>query len=154
MHNVMIEHADRLTCTLQSASNEDESRLPDQFASSAEYRKTVMTAIDKLPLRQKEAILLHYYDRLDFSEIAEVMDATLSEVSIHLQKAIMKIKHEVEVSLVIKPETEQNQIEILSRTLSTILFAEGDEFALAHETWLTKTIVKCGEMANDFCLQE
>ncbi len=51
-------------------------------------RQTVLAAIDALPQRQREAVVLRYYEDLPVTEIAQVLDTTPSAISSALTRAL------------------------------------------------------------------
>ena len=75
---------------------EDDDILPEDFAVKEEDRKLVMEIIDLLPERQREAIILHYYEEMTITEIAQAMGVAKSNVFRYLSLARDKIKGEVE----------------------------------------------------------
>lgn len=54
--------------------------------------KIIHKAIDKLPERQKSAFVLYHYEGLDYKEIAEVTDTTVSTVESLLFRARTNLK--------------------------------------------------------------
>ena len=132
----------------EAAMDEDEKFLPEQFAMNAESRRTVIEAIDRLPQRQKEAVLLHYYDRLNVSETAEVMGITQPAASIHLKEACSRIKRDIESSTDKLVRAMQGIVVLpLGDILSRVLYTEGAIFMPANQAWMTETITKCSDLA-------
>lgn len=128
--------------------DEDEDFLPEQFAMNAESRKVVIEAIDRLPLRQREAVILHYYDRLNITETAEVMGITQPAASIHLKEACSRIKRDIESSADKLVRAMQGFVAIpFGDMLTRALFTEGAAFSPATQAWLSETIAKCGDIA-------
>lgn len=70
------------------------STTPDPYQQVAdeETRQEVSRAIDKLPPRQKEALLLKQYQGLRYKEIAETMGLTVSSVQMLLHRAMLALK--------------------------------------------------------------
>ncbi|OIN55419.1 RNA polymerase sigma factor, partial [Arsenicibacter rosenii] len=54
--------------------------------------QNMQTQLDKLPVREREALYLRYYENLSIPEIAEVMQVNRQSVSNFLQKALLKIR--------------------------------------------------------------
>ena len=50
------------------------------------------TAIDGLPMKQKIAFTLHKYEELPYSEIAEVMNVSLSSVESLIHRARLNLQ--------------------------------------------------------------
>jgi len=144
----MSDNVIHLSDLTEAAMDEDESFLPEQFAMNTESRKTVIEAIDRLPQRQKEAVLLHYYDRLNVSETAEVMGISQPAASIHLKEACTRIKRDLESSADRLMKAMHGFVAIpLGDMLTRALYTEGVSFTPASQTWMAETIAKCGELA-------
>ena len=60
----------------------------DSGAVRTAERRSVLSAIDALPRRQREAVVLRYYEDLPVTEIARVLDTTASAVSSALTRAL------------------------------------------------------------------
>jgi len=70
----------------------DVESLPVEYVLREEERRLVMSLVDKLPKRQLEAVLLHYFDEMSIKEVAEVMGVTQPAVSRYLTLAKDKVK--------------------------------------------------------------
>lgn len=70
--------------------------LPQNYVENEEFRKTVIEIIETLPLRQREAVVLHYYDGLNVTQVADVMDISKQNASKYIALARTKIKNELE----------------------------------------------------------
>jgi len=68
---------------------------PDGQAENSAPRKSVMEAVSKLPLRQREAAMLHYYDGLAVAEVAKAMDISHQGVSRYLSLAQKRLAIEL-----------------------------------------------------------
>jgi len=55
-------------------------------------RDKIMKLLNDLPRRQKEAIYLHYFEEMDYSQIAEVMGINYQSVLNLTQKALQKLR--------------------------------------------------------------
>ncbi|HDP98221.1 MAG TPA: RNA polymerase sigma factor [bacterium] len=60
---------------------------PDWQVETQETERIVQQAIQKLPARQKSALVLHRYENLSYDEIAKVMKVSLSAVESLLHRA-------------------------------------------------------------------
>jgi len=70
--------------------------FPSESAESAEARKAVMDAIATLSFRQREAVMLHYFDGLSMTEIAKVMGVSKQSVSEYLALSRNKLRKELD----------------------------------------------------------
>jgi RNA polymerase sigma factor (sigma-70 family) len=74
----------------------NDEKLPSESLHNDEMRNAIKEIIEQLPARQKEAVLLHYFDDLSTKETAHAMDVTLSCVSQYISLACEKMKIELE----------------------------------------------------------
>ncbi|MBU1078149.1 MAG: RNA polymerase sigma factor WhiG [Spirochaetes bacterium] len=65
---------------------------PDVLVEKNEVKNVIAKVIQGLPDKEKEVIILYYYEDLTLKEIGEVLDVTESRVSQLHTKAIMRIK--------------------------------------------------------------
>ena len=70
--------------------------LPHENAETNEQKDVVMEIISILPIRQREAILLHYYDEMNVTEVARLMGTSKANVSQCLNHARKNLKKELE----------------------------------------------------------
>lgn len=73
----------------------DEELLPQEILDSKEKQKIIKNIIDSLPLEQKTAVYLYYYNELSLSEVAKQMNCSEGTVKSRLNYARKKIKVEV-----------------------------------------------------------
>jgi len=81
---------------LETMTEDKEEFLPHECVENAEARSTVMDAISRLSVRQREAVMLHYYDGLNVTQVADVMGVTKQSVSEYLALSREKLKRELE----------------------------------------------------------
>ncbi len=70
--------------------------LPEQELLRNEKVNKVRDAINRLPDKQRSVIILREYDQLDYKEIAEILDSTVSSVKSLLFRARTGIKYQLE----------------------------------------------------------
>lgn len=58
----------------------------------------IQTEVDKLPLKQKTALVLRVYEDLSFKEIAEIMECPYDTAKANYRHALMKLKETFEQS--------------------------------------------------------
>lgn len=66
-----------------------------------EQNRAIMRVLEGLPDKQRETVVLYYFDELSYKEIAEVMGITMSTVSTNIMKAKKKIKKELELGIAV-----------------------------------------------------
>lgn len=73
--------------------NEDE--LPDETLDKSEAKELLLSAIKKLEERDRLVLTLYYYENLNYKEIAQVLNITVSRVSQIHSKIIQELKHKL-----------------------------------------------------------
>jgi RNA polymerase sigma factor (sigma-70 family) len=71
-------------------------RLPEQELLRNEREVLVRQAINSLPEKQRSALILREYEQMDYSEIASILDITVSSVKSLLFRARQSIRAELE----------------------------------------------------------
>lgn len=78
---------------------------PEEILIKAEHDQSIkaklLELLSLLPERQKEVIYLHYFQSLDYSEIALIMEINYQSVVNHAQKAIQKLRSAFLILLVV-----------------------------------------------------
>lgn len=74
----------------------DEEFLPQELLDSKEKQRIIKDIIDNLPLEQKTAVYLYYFDELSLAEVAEDMQCSEGTIKSRLNYARKKIKSEVD----------------------------------------------------------
>ena len=69
-----------------------DSGTPDDDLLFDERRKTVRTAIEEMPTKLREVLILAYYHRLPYKDIAEVIDIPLGTVKSRLHAAVASFR--------------------------------------------------------------
>ncbi len=65
---------------------------PEQVAVARELREIVEAAIDRLPARQREVVVLKHYGQLTFQQIADATGAPPSTVKSRLHAALTRLE--------------------------------------------------------------
>ena len=73
----------------------DNKILPREEVEQKEKAAIIQKALTKLPLIQKEAIVLREYQGLNYDEIAKVLDCSLSKVKILIFRAREQLRQEL-----------------------------------------------------------
>ena len=86
--NRPIDCPDGEGCESAVAIEADESSEPSHQASIEERKGRVRHAIRQLPPRQRAAVILAYYQRLTYRQVAEVLGCSLGSVKTHMFRAL------------------------------------------------------------------
>ena len=76
--------------------DENSDFIPEEYVNDSELREMMIGIISKLPKRQRQAVIYHYYDDLSVTEVAEAMKITKQGASKYIAFAVEKIKVELE----------------------------------------------------------
>jgi RNA polymerase sigma-70 factor (ECF subfamily) len=68
---------------------------PQQSAENSELAKFIETAIGKLPVQQRQAIVLREYYGFSYTEIAEVTNCSVAAVKSRIHKAKLQLRKEL-----------------------------------------------------------
>ena len=129
---------------IDSLEEEKGDNLPHVFVERDERDDAIVQIINRLPPRQREVILLHYYDGLSVNEASKVMDIDHSSVSHYLKLARAKIKSELE------EQSEEKAVLALRSTalpfgvgIARELGREAASFTPDNAQWLRQTLERC-----------
>jgi RNA polymerase sigma-70 factor (sigma-E family) len=92
-HTVADRHAH---ATTGSAARPDVEPSAEQHALSSETRATVMAALDRLPTRQREVLVLRYYSDLSEHDIAETLGISRGAVKSHASRGVAALRTTLE----------------------------------------------------------
>jgi RNA polymerase sigma-70 factor (ECF subfamily) len=70
--------------------------IPSEWLDKKELSVVVSEVVSDLPERQREAVMLHYYDELSVTETAEVMGIAVANVSSYISNACRNLKNRLE----------------------------------------------------------
>ena|SRR3954454_24891535 len=73
---------------LQRAAPPNDVEAADADALRADRRRSLLAAIDRLPQRQREVVVLRYYEDLAVTDIAQLLRITPGAVSSSLARAL------------------------------------------------------------------
>jgi RNA polymerase sigma factor (sigma-70 family) len=77
----------------------DKMPSPEMLAEEMELRQTIERALASLTASNREVVILFYYDGFKTSEIAEMLDISVSAVKVRLHKARQQLKTYLEAVL-------------------------------------------------------
>jgi RNA polymerase sigma factor (sigma-70 family) len=69
---------------------------PDDRAEHTEAQRRVLAALDGLPLRQRQCLVLRYYGGLSDSEVAASLDLSLGSAKTHLRRGLTALHDHLE----------------------------------------------------------
>ena len=67
---------------------------PDALAAAAEQHSRVRGLVDQLPPRQREALVLRYFEQLNVQQTARVMDCAVGTVKATIAQALRRLRRE------------------------------------------------------------
>jgi RNA polymerase sigma-70 factor (sigma-E family) len=91
-HAVADRHADSAAGTRLTAAEPS----AEQQVLSAETRATVMAALDRLPTRQREVLVLRYYSDLSENDIADTLGISRGAVKSHASRGVAALRTTLE----------------------------------------------------------
>ncbi len=74
----------------------DIADLPEEYAESDPEETELFEAVLSLPLKQREVVLMYYYQNLTMQETAEALHITVSNVSRRLENARKALRKQLE----------------------------------------------------------
>lgn len=73
----------------------DPNASPAQAMAKKEQAKAIKRALDKLPIEQKEALILREYERRGYSDIAQILGCSLEKVKVLIFRARERLRLEL-----------------------------------------------------------
>jgi len=122
---------------------EKEDFLPHVNVESQELRSAVMEAISGLPLRQKEAVMLHYYEGLNVTETAASLGVAVPTASEYLALARKKIKHKLENHPAVGEHASMHGAMPVGVAITSVLQQESAILAATNAACLQSAVAKC-----------
>jgi len=100
VRNAALEHARRRRAAPDfPASLFDERQIdPALAASEAEQQRLARRAVEQLPLRQRQTVVMRLYANLTFQQIAETFGEPLPTVASRYRRALERIRQAMEKS--------------------------------------------------------
>ena len=146
---VIIDIDEHLVSTTVADGNED--NLPYERAIKKEVRRKVLSIIDKLPERQHEAVMLHYYEGMSITEAAKAMNITKPTICRYLEIAREKINYALEQDKKKSDSTSDlsSWITLPIGTLMTQTLVEEASLIVVNvnETWISEVVAFCSAAA-------
>lgn len=105
--------------------NADEEFLPESVLASAESRKQVIDAVDRLTEKQRLIVMLYYFEGYSLPEIAQI-----TEIS---ESAVCKRLHDARSMLKAKLQKQGSEVFSIALPLLSIIFKDDMKLAVTEE---------------------
>ncbi len=92
----MNDGSDNAPMSIEDTLESSDSYNPDVVAEKDEIKKLIAKALMELPDREKQVLILYYYEGLTLKEIGSILAVTESRVSQLHTKAIMRLRGKLE----------------------------------------------------------
>lgn len=76
----------------------DEESIPEKYLENKERSDELCQVLLNLPSRQRDVIVLHYFEELSYKEISNLHERSIQTVSTYMVKARMSIKRLLETA--------------------------------------------------------
>jgi len=116
--------------------------IPGKYAAERAVRKFVMEVVTNLPRRQREAVILYYYDDLDITEVAWAMSISYPKVSKYLAQARKKLISEIEKKQLSEGFGSMAR-EPANSLIPRVLQTESEEFIPDDPVWKKRVLEQC-----------
>jgi len=117
-------------------------RHPEESTEKEIIRRAVMESISQLPHRQREAVILHYYDELGVTEVAYAMNIPHQSVSRYLALAKKRLASELEDKQYVKAAGVAGLCPV-GGVITESFSADAAEFYPANAVWYKNVLAQC-----------
>ena len=93
---LMNDGSDNAPMSIEETLESSDSYNPDVVAEKDEIKKYIAKALIELPEREKQVLILYYYEGLTLKEIGTILDVTESRVSQLHTKAVFRLRGKLE----------------------------------------------------------
>jgi len=125
-----------------SLVDESEELFPQHCVEVKEFRQDVMEVLSDLPTRQREAMILYYYDQLSVGEIAKIMEIPHQSVSRYLALARVECGKKLKKSSYID-NSKAMSIVPFGLMITEVMKMEAEIFNPADLVWFQNAIAEC-----------
>ena len=137
-HSAILSIDDYLEGTVEYKN----APLHDWQAEEKHMRHAVTEIVGKLPIRQREAVMLHYYDELMIDDVADAMGVPQRRVSRYLSLAKKRLAAELKKRGFV-PNAGDLAVLPIEAVLSESFHAGAMEFVPANAGWAQGALVQC-----------
>ena len=127
---------------IESFEDDREHIKPQRYVESVEVSVALMELLRNLPLRQREAVMLHYYDELSVVEVAEAMGITKQNASKYIGLAREKMKKHIESAPHSSKLGAMAAVPI-GVLMADAMCAEAAIFVPANAAWVGGALAQC-----------
>ncbi len=92
LNDVWYSGEDNDKVSIAESIESPQSLNPDMIVEKDEIKRVIIQAIEELPEKEKQVLVLYYYEDLTLKEIGKVLEVTESRVSQLHTKAIMRLR--------------------------------------------------------------
>lgn len=85
----------------------DEAYIPEKILESREYQQQLLSALDKLTIEHKEAIMLRDIQGFSYDEISEILECTVGTVKSRISRGRQKLR---EIIITMMEQNEKTQV--------------------------------------------
>ena len=142
-HEAAITDLEKYVNILQEDNTDS---LPYECAVRREDRKNILEIVDKLPKRQLEVIMLHYYDGMSVNEVAAEMQVTAPAVSRYLSLARDKLRKYLDEGSRLPGVARSIALLPAGSLLSQVLGEESGRLPLNDSSWVEQVMNNCAEL--------
>lgn len=137
--DVLVDEDEEGNTIFDTLADESEDAIPAEVYEKEEFRQTIMGMVNTLSGPQRAAVILHYYDGLSISQVAQIQDVSEGTVKSRLNYARKALKVTVE-DYEKKHDVKLHSFSFLP--LFLLLFAGGKEKMPAEKAAVVRKAVQ------------
>lgn len=127
---------------IEELSEKRSHMLPDESVEKKSIRHAVMESVSHLPHRQREAVVLHYFDDMCITDVASVMRIPHQSVTRYLALARKKLMSELQQQQYIQSMQPASALP-LGTVISDAFKAGAAEFVPSNSVWFKGVLTQC-----------
>jgi len=151
----MAEHAKHVNVVniddySEGLSDENAEHLPSAYVDGKYPDIDMMEMVSRLPIRQREAVILRYFDDLSVTEVAHAMKISHQNVSRYLNLAQKKLRNELKKST---RAVETGAVAMLpvSRSLFEAFQPANLNTCSINTPWVQNALTQCRQYVAESC---
>jgi RNA polymerase sigma-70 factor (sigma-E family) len=95
-HAVVVDRQNRADAAAADVPGRASHSSAETMVLASDERRTVLDALERLPQRQREVLVLRYYEDLSEAQIARVLDISPGSVKAHAHRALTTLRATME----------------------------------------------------------